>query len=241
MQNIVRSYPCRFSLALTLTVGFILACGAGSPTEPEAPEPQIVYNDGIAKFRRPVPEIWVCRQNSTLIVERQSGQRHLDEAYQEVKRGFIPPADSRTPYPAWMAKEFDRLDAKHRSASARYQRAAIIASGLTPDAFEYCAGYNDQYPGAPPMPDGILRIDCGQRPPEPFSLPIGRDQGLSGNQRIPQGTYWVSMNQTKILLGHLHGRLPNSSFRNRLAGMERDTVRRRVEHAKPGTCPLHIG
>ena len=147
MQNIVRRHPCRFSLALTLTVGFILACGTGSPTEPEAPEPQIVYNDGIAKFRRPVPEIWVCRQNSTLIVERQSGQRHLDEAYQEVKRGFIPPADSRTPYPAWMAKEFDRLDAKHRSASARYQRAAIIASGLTPDAFEYCAGYNDQYPG----------------------------------------------------------------------------------------------
>ena len=147
MQNIVRRCPCRFPLALVLTVGFILACGASSPTEQEAPEPQIVYNDGIAKLGQPVPGISVCERNSILIAERQSGQRSLDGMYEQTKRHFVPPADPRTPYPAWMAEEFDRMDAKHRSASASYQRAAIIASGLTPDAFAYCAGYNDQYPG----------------------------------------------------------------------------------------------
>ncbi len=148
MQNIVCRHPCRFSLALALTVGFIfLGCSAGSPTEPEAPVPQIVYNDGIVKLRQPAPEVTVCERNRTVITELQTGQRLMDQAYQEIKSRFIPPADPRTPYPEWMAKEFSRVDAKHRSASARYQRAALTATGLTPDAFEYCAGYNDQYPG----------------------------------------------------------------------------------------------
>ena len=56
--------PVAFPCSLMLTVGFILACGAGSPTEQEAPEPQIVYNDGIAKLGQPVPGISVCERNS---------------------------------------------------------------------------------------------------------------------------------------------------------------------------------
>ncbi len=146
MQNMVRRHPCHFSLALTLTVGFIfLGCSAGSPAEPESPVPQIVYNDGIAKLRQPAPEITVCERNRRLITELQTGQRLMDQAQQKSKSYLMPPADPRTPYPEWMAKEFDRMDAKHRSASARYQRAALTATGLTPDALEYCAGYNDQY------------------------------------------------------------------------------------------------
>ena len=146
MQNIVRRRSF-LSLVLILTIGLILACGAGSPTVPEAPVPQIIYNDGIARLREPVPEISVCERNNILIAELQSGQRSLDGMYEQTKRHFVPPADSRTPYPAWMAKEYKRLDAQHRTASARYQQAALIASGLSPDAFAYCAGYNDQYPG----------------------------------------------------------------------------------------------
>ena len=146
MQSVVRRHPCHFSLALTLTVVFIfLGCSAGSPAEPESPVPQIVYNDGIVKLRQPAPEITVCERNKALITQLQTGQRLMDEAHQKGKNYLMPPADPRTPYPEWMAKELDRMDAKHRSASARYQRAALTATGLTPDALEYCAGYNDQY------------------------------------------------------------------------------------------------
>ena len=146
MQNIICRYTCRFSLALTLTVGFIfLGCSAASPAEPEAPVPQIVYNDGIVKLRQLAPEITVCGRNRALITKLQTGQRLMDQAHQKSKSYLMPPADPRTPFPEWMAKELDRMDAKHRSASARYQRAALTATGLTPDALEYCAGYNDQY------------------------------------------------------------------------------------------------
>lgn len=147
VQNIECRHPFRFFLAVALAVGFIfLGCGTGSPTEPVPPVPQIVYNDGIAKLRQPTPEITVCERNRTLITELQTGQRLMDQAHQKGNSYFIPPADPRTPYPEWMAKELDRRDAKHRSTSARYQRAALRATGLTPDALEYCAGYNDQYP-----------------------------------------------------------------------------------------------
>ena len=146
MQTIARHQSRRLSLALTLTIGFILACNAATPTEPEPPIPQIVYNDGTAGLRQPVPELSVCEQNRTLISERQTGQRNLDQMYEETKQILAPPADPRTPYPEWMAKEYDRTVAQHRSASARYHRAVLIASGLTSDAYEYCAGHNEQYP-----------------------------------------------------------------------------------------------
>ena len=192
MQNIVRRHhPCRRYLALMLTVGFILACGAGSPAEPEVPVPQIVYNDGIAKLRQPAPDISVCERNSTLISELQTGQRLTDEVYQEIKSDFIPPANPRTPYPGWMAKEFDRLDAKHRFATARYQRAALIASGLTPDAFEYCAGYSDQYPGPRQCQTAFSELIAGNAHPNLSLYQLGAIRACletNAYQRAPIGS-----------------------------------------------------